>query len=83
MIEFSIMINQHKETFSLFNTEQIELIEGFTHNFERWLHIVFIEGGADLHFMDRSLRADMEMIRLMITPPLEVSQEELDSIFDF
>lgn len=83
MIEFSIMINQYKETFSLFNTDQIELIEGFTHNFERWLRIVFIEGGADLHFMDRSLRADVEMIRLMIEPPLNVSQEELDSIFDF
>lgn len=83
MVEFSIMISQHKEAFSQLSADQIRLIEGFTHNFERWLKVLFVEGGADLYFMDRSLRADMEMVRLMIEPPCETSDEELDAIFDF
>lgn len=83
MTEFSMMINQYKEAFLQLSTDQIRLIEGFTGNFERWLKILFTEGGAELNFMDRSLRADMEMIRLMIEPPLQVTEEELDAIFDF
>lgn len=83
MTEFSMMINYYKEEFSQLSTDQIRLIEGFTRNFERWIKILFTEGGAELNFMDRSLRADMEMIRLMIEPPVEVTQEELDAIFDF
>lgn len=83
MTEFSMMINQCKEAFSQLDTNQIQLIEGFAGNFERWLKILFLEGGAELNFMNRSLRADMEMIRLMIEPPVEVTEEELDAIFDF
>lgn len=83
MTEFSMMINQYKEVFSQLSSDQIRLIEGFTRNFERWLTILFKEGGAELNFMDRSLRADMEMIRLMIEPPKAVTAEELDAIFDF
>lgn len=83
MTEFSMMINQNKEAFLELNTDQIRLIEGFARNFERWIRVLFFEGGAKLNFMDRSLRADMEMIRLMIEPPVEVLQEELDAIFDF
>lgn len=83
MTEFSMMINYYKEEFSQLSTDQIRLIEGFTRNFERWIKILFTEGGTELNFMDRSLRADMEMIRLMIEPPVEVSAEELDAIFDF
>lgn len=83
MTEFSMMISHYKEAFSQLNTDQIRLIEGFTSNFERWLKILFMEGGAELNFMNRSLRADMEMIRLMIEPPIAVTEEELDAIFDF
>jgi hypothetical protein len=77
------MINHYKEAFSKLNTNQIRLIAGFVGNFDRWLKILFIEGGAELNFMDRSLRADMEMIRHMIEPPVEGTEEELDAIFDF
>jgi hypothetical protein len=83
MTEFSVMINYYKEAFSQLDMNQIRLIEGFASNFQRWLKIIFTEGGAELNFMNRSLRADMEMIRLMIEPPVEVTQEELDAIFDF
>jgi hypothetical protein len=81
--EFSMMINHYKEAFSKLNTNQIRLIAGFVGNFDRWLKILFTEGGAELNFMDRSLRADMEMIRHMIEPPVEGTEEELDAIFDF
>lgn len=83
MTEFSMMINYRKEEFSQLNTDQIGLILGFMGNFERWIKILFTEGGAELNFMDRSLRADMEMIRLMVEPPVEATQEEVDAIFDF
>lgn len=83
MTEFSMMINQYKEAFMELGTDQIRLIEGFAGNFERWINILFSEGGAKLNFMDRSLRADMEMIRLMIEPPIEATEEELNAIFDF
>lgn len=81
--EFSMMLHQNKESFLQLNMDQIRLIDGFTRNFERWLKVLFLEGGARLNFMDRSLRADMEMIRFMIEPPIETSEEELDAIFDF
>ncbi|HEX5710568.1 MAG TPA: hypothetical protein VFX68_04415 [Sulfuricurvum sp.] len=83
MLEFSIMINQHKDAFSKLRPEEIRLIEGFIHNFERWLQVLFVEGGAELHFMDRSFRADIEMIRFMVEPPLEAGEEDLNAIFDF
>lgn len=83
MTEFSILLAQHRETFSALRSEQIALIEGFSHNFNRWLKIVFIEGGANLHFMDRSMRADMKMIRAMVEPLDEVEISDLDDIFDF
>lgn len=83
MTEFSILLAQHRETFSALRSEQIALIEGFSHNFNRWLKIVFIEGGANLHFMDRSMRADMEMIRAMAEPLDEEEISDLGDIFDF
>lgn len=83
MTEFSMMLNVHKEEFAALTTEKIMLIEGFVRNFQRWLQILFIDGGADVHFMDRSLRADMEMIRIMIDPGAYRKEENLESIFDF
>lgn len=83
MTEFSVFIAQHKEMVSEMDTAQIALIEGFIHNFERWLHVLFVEGGAQLNFMNRSLRADVEMIRGMIEPVQSDEVVDLDAIFDF
>lgn len=83
MTEFSMMINQNKEDFFSLNSDQIELIEGYVHNFERWLKVLFIYGGADINFMNRSMRADMETIRAITRPSIEVTAEEIDAIFDF
>ncbi len=81
--EFSMMINQNKEDFFKLRAEQIAFIEGFTHNFERWLKVLFIQGGADIGFMNRSMRADMETIYSVTQPQLECSQVDLDAIFNF
>ena len=83
MTEFSMMINQNKEDFFSLNSDQIELIEGYAHNFERWLKVLFIYGGAEVNFMNRSMRADMETIRAMTRPIADITSEEIDAIFDF
>jgi|GEM_PF-3890283 len=83
MSEFSMMINQNKEDFVCLSGDQIAIIEGFAHNFERWVKILFIHGGAEINFMDRSMRADMETIKAITQPPVETSEEEVDAIFNF
>jgi len=83
MSEFSMMINQNKEDFYVLSEEQIGLIEGFTHNFKRWLTVLFIQGGAQIGFMNNSMRADMETIRAISKPYVQSNEEDLDAIFDF
>lgn len=83
MSEFSMMINQNKEDFVCLSNDQIGVIEGFARNFERWVKILFIYGGAEIDFMNRSMRADMETIKSLTQPQIEVSEEEIDAIFDF
>lgn len=83
MSEFSMMINQNKEAFVCLNSDQIAMIEGFAHNFERWVKILFMYGGAEITFMNRSMRADMETIKAITQPPVETSEEEVDAIFNF
>ncbi|MDD5717648.1 MAG: hypothetical protein PHW64_07570 [Sulfuricurvum sp.] len=83
MSEFSMMIFQYKEKVTALNSRQITLIEGFTHNFGRWLRVLFVEGGANLHFMDRSLRADIEMIRSLLEPRESEETVNLNGVFDF
>jgi hypothetical protein len=83
MSEFSMMINQNKEDFCKLDEEQIGLIEGFAHNFKRWLTVLFIQGGAQIGFMNNSMRADMETIRAITQPYSYSSEEDLDAIFDF
>ena len=83
MSEFSVLMTQHKEAAAELNRSQIALVAGLIHNFERWLKVLFVEGGAHLHFMNRSLRADVDMIRAMIAPPLSDEAVDLESVFDF
>ncbi len=83
MTEFAMLLNCQQDRLENLNSEQISMITGFAHNFQRWLRILFVTGGAHLHFMDRSMRADLEMIRVMIEPELQSSSVDLESIFDF
>jgi hypothetical protein len=60
------------------------LIDGFIENIDTWLQTLFINGGANLYFMDNSLKADYEMIQAIIIPKEDTFDEiSLDEIFDF
>lgn len=83
MTEFSMMLNERKEELARLNEDQIALIGGFIHNFQRWLKVLFEEGGAHLHYMDHSMRADIEMIRAVFSPGEEVEDADLNAVFDF
>lgn len=81
--EFSVLMNNNKAPFQQMPYEQIALIEGFVSNMERWAHTLFVLGGADLHFMDSSLRADLEMIKRLLEPEEAEDEAALEAIFDF
>lgn len=61
---------------------QARMPEGFVHNPVRRFRTLFIDGGAPLDFMDSSLRADVEQIRMTLMPAAEDGCA-LDDIFDF
>lgn len=81
--EFSVLMNNNKLLFQQMPYEQIALVEGFVNNMERWAHTLFVLGGADLHFMDSSLNADLEMIKRLIEPEEVEDEAALEAIFDF
>jgi len=80
--EFSVLMNTYRLEFIALSLEEISLVEGFLHNLERWANTLFVEGGADLHFMDNSLRADMQMIKMLIEPPVH-EVVDMEGIFSF
>jgi len=82
IIEFSVLMNTYTDRFKQMNQDELALVEGFINNMERWAKTLFILGGADLHFMDNSLKADLDMIKMLV----EEHEDEvalLDDIFDF
>lgn len=81
--EFSVLMNTYQEAFSQMSLEAVSLVEGFINNIDRWANILFVTGGADLHFMDNSLKADLAMIRMQVEPQSSNVQTDLDGIFDF
>jgi hypothetical protein len=81
-VEFSVLINTSQKVFKEMLTEEFALIEGFIHNIDRWANTLFVTGGADLHFMDNSLKADLDMIKMLIQPK-EFEEASLEDIFDF
>lgn len=83
MKEFSVLVNASHEKFVAMNSDEIALVDGFVNNIDRWVHTVFVKGGADIHFMDDSLKADFETIKMLVEPEDEDFEENLDDIFDF
>ncbi len=81
---FSNLINGNAERFIELNKSELLLIDGFIENLDTWLQTLFINGGANLYFMDNSLKADYEMIQALIMPKEETCYEiSLDDIFNF
>ena len=81
-IEFSVLINTHQSQFKELSSEEFALIEGFIHNIDLWSNILFVTGGADLHFMDNSLKADLDMIKMLVEPK-EFAETWIEDVFDF
>ena len=81
---FSNLLNQNRQKFTNLNTMQLDLISGFINNIDYWLQTLFINGGADIYFMDNSINADYKMIAQMINPSDEKFDElALDEVFNF
>lgn len=81
--DFLNLLNTQKERFLLLDKFELELLYGFIGNIDRWIMTLFVKGGADLHFMDNSIKADCETISQIITPKEEDMEFNLDDIFDF
>ncbi|MBL1243560.1 MAG: hypothetical protein COA39_004055 [Sulfurimonas sp.] len=56
---------------------------GFIGNIDRWLKTLFIQGGADLNFMNNSIKVDYKTILQIIAPTACEENFDLDDIFDF
>lgn len=81
--EFSVLMNSNKDLFKDMSLDEMSLVEGFIHNLDRWANTLFVSGGADIYFMDSSLKADLQMIKMQILP-LELEEEiDMDAIFNF
>ncbi|MDF1877066.1 hypothetical protein JHD47_04490 [Sulfurimonas sp. SAG-AH-194-L11] len=80
---FLNLLNTDKDKFLLLDTDQFSLVYGFIGNIDRWLNTLFIQGGADLDFMNNSIRADYETISQIISPVACEENFDLDDIFDF
>lgn len=83
MKELSVLVSASHERFVSMNSAEIALVDGFVNNLDRWVNTVFVKGGADIHFMDDSLHADFQTIKMIVEPEEATSEEEIDNIFDF
>lgn len=72
--DFSVLMNSYQDAFKTMQFGEMALLEGFVNNIDRWANTLFVSGGADLHFMDNSLKADLERIRMLVEPQ-PVAQE--------
>ena len=81
--EFSNLLNLHKEKFLALNKDELSLVCGFVNNIDTWLQNLFVQGGAQLYFMDNSMKADLQTIITMIEPQSCIDENNLEAIFDF
>lgn len=81
--EFSVFMNSYQDAFKAMHFDEMTLVEGFVNNIDRWANTLFVSGGADLHFMDSSLKADLEVIKMLVAPQKITEEDALDDIFDF
>ena len=77
------LMNTNKEKFIALSKIEFSLLNGFISNVDKWVNTLFINGGADLHFMDNSMKSDYETILQVITPVVANNDFDLDDIFDF
>lgn len=81
--DLSNLINTNQEKFINLNSDETNLIIGYINNLDLWVQTLFVKGGAKLHFMDNSLRADYIMISQIINPIKDANVMNFDDIFNF
>jgi len=84
LTHFSNLINQNREKFITLNSQELRLVSGFIVNIDYWFQTLFIHGGADIYFMDNSMKADCKMISKLTTHDNNIVEEiNLEGIFNF
>lgn len=80
----SNLLNKNISILMQISSIELELINGFINNIDTWIQTLFINGGADIYFMDNSIKADYKMIAQMISPSsFNEDKNSVDNIFDF
>ena len=82
---FSNLMNTNEKKFTDLNRLEYKLISGFIQNIDNWMQALFIKGGANIDFMNSSMKADYRTIEDIIEPKnLTLSKSNsLDDIFNF
>jgi predicted DNA binding CopG/RHH family protein len=82
---FSNLMNTNENQFKNFDILEFKIISGFIQNIDSWIQTLFIKGGANLYFMDNSMKADYAIIEQIIDPKISHINESdsLDDIFNF
>ena len=82
---FSNLINANENRFKDLSILEFRLISGFIQNIDKWLQTLFVKGGANLYFMDNSMKADFAIIEQVFEPDKLAFNESksLEDIFNF
>jgi len=84
LTHFSNLINQNREKFITLSSQELSLVSGFIANIDYWFQTLFIHGGADIYFMDNSMKADCKMIFKLTNNNKNIVKEiNLEGIFNF
>ena len=84
LTDFSNLLNINQDKFINLNDSEIGLIQGFIYNIDNWLQTMFVNGGADLCFMDNSIKADYDMIaNIIFAEQTQLTAKDFDDMFDF
>ena len=82
---FSNLMNTNESKFKTLDVLEYKIISGFIQNIDSWMQTLFIKGGANLYFMDNSMKADYAMVEQIIDPKtLHLDESDsLDEVFNF
>ena len=76
--ELSYFMNEHKSIITNLDSTYVSLFEGLIVNIIHWFEALFINGIEKFETFDKSIEADVEIIKTMVAPPLEEDVGELE-----
>ncbi|MCW9026135.1 MAG: hypothetical protein OQJ77_02360, partial [Thiovulaceae bacterium] len=65
---FSILLMRNSDRFLNLKKDEILLIDKLVHNIDIWLDKLFISGGEDLYFLDKTMKNDFLLLKQLIIP---------------